>query len=264
MNRKKQIFFIFIIFFFEFAYASGSNDNIAEIKKINTIQAAKIKDLAKKRSVLENKLSAQQKKLQELENNIPASSSGEGNDSSTHLGNNSIQNTIGANEPEQYSGMRITNSRNSSISEMEDKKTSNNTNLEYEELSKEISSSPKSSSTSKSKENILDEQSVSVDQVEETNLQEKSTNFLEVAELRNDIAQIQENLADLQGQKEQLEIDYEQEKKRFEEIKELRSALNDEIVKEKSLFQLQTEVEKQRELLREGKEEAEKERHLRR
>ena len=51
MNRKKQIFFIFIIFFFEFAYASGSNDNIAEIKKINTIQAAKIKDLAKKRSV---------------------------------------------------------------------------------------------------------------------------------------------------------------------------------------------------------------------
>ena len=48
MNRKKQIFFIFIIFFFEFAYASGSNDNIAEIKKINTIQAAKIKDLAKK------------------------------------------------------------------------------------------------------------------------------------------------------------------------------------------------------------------------
>ena len=81
---------------------------------------------------------------------------------------------------------------------------------------------------------------------------------MEVAELRNDIAQIQENLADLQGQKEQLEIDYEQEKKRFEEIKELRSTLNDEIVKEKSLFQLQTEVEKQRELLREGKEEAEK------
>ena len=65
--------FIVGVFFLKSVYASGVNDNLAEIKKINTIQAAKIKDLAKKKSVLENKLSAQQKKLQELENKFNAS-----------------------------------------------------------------------------------------------------------------------------------------------------------------------------------------------
>ena len=124
--QKKQIFFIFIVFFLKLAYASVASDNIAEIKKINTIQAAKIKDLDKKKSVLEKKLSGYNKKLQELENNNAASSSEEYNNSSAHSNNNSIQNTMSANDPEQYSEMKFTKSRNSSISEMEDKKTSDN------------------------------------------------------------------------------------------------------------------------------------------
>ena len=62
---NKNIYFLFIIFFFECAYATSgfNNDNIADIKKVNLIQASKIKSLENQKSLLRNKL----KKMQDIE-----------------------------------------------------------------------------------------------------------------------------------------------------------------------------------------------------
>ena len=62
---NKNIYFLFIIFFFECAYATlgFNNDNIADIKKVNLIQASKIKSLENQKSLLRKKL----KKMQDIE-----------------------------------------------------------------------------------------------------------------------------------------------------------------------------------------------------
>ena len=100
---NKNIYFLFIIFFFECAYATSgfNNDNIADIKKVNLIQASKIKSLENQKSLLRNKL----KKMQDIES----------------------QGNTNQFLPEQYS--KIISTTYNSASKIQDKKTIDNGNL---------------------------------------------------------------------------------------------------------------------------------------
>jgi hypothetical protein len=100
---NKNIYFLFIIFFFECAYATSgfNNDNIADIKKVNLIQASKIKSLENQKSLLRNKL----KKMQDIES----------------------QGNTNQFLPEQYN--KIISTNYNSASKIQDKKTIDNGNL---------------------------------------------------------------------------------------------------------------------------------------
>ena len=100
---NKNIYFLFIIFFFECAYATSgfNNDNIAYIKKVNLIQASKIKSLETQKSLLRNKL----KKMQDIES----------------------QSNTNQFLPEQYNN--IISTTYNSASKIQDKKTIDNGNL---------------------------------------------------------------------------------------------------------------------------------------
>lgn len=253
MNKKIQILYFFIILLFCSSVNARENndDNPAQLKQLNRIQAGIIQDKRRKELELQEEL---KKKEQELEESYNINGSNASNNSNSSLNTGQGTNSSNNIAPEQYIGSNNRNTQDNASSKINSKVYVNDDkNLDIIKVPNTIDSVQKTNQSqsdiitgNSNQQELLGDNKQSDSQINQLDSDgeplEIRENTLKFELLQSDIEEAEAKLLELQSRENDLNNAYMDKKLAFEELEQLQSQLpKQQEIKDNSLNQLQNQ-----------------------